>query len=304
MRITPACALLCLAVSVSGCATLPHDAAERALYVDLRKAVQLSEDSGWVVDRAQIKANAETAMRSACQVERAKLDDLEAWLDGRIALAGGPAEQLYREHGHDLSAATEALTLERTRALLRYARSRIADDCPFWLEPNAKFRGTQGDAGRFVLLAETHGFASYVFDTKVPAFGGGGRIFVGHGVGPRLTLALGGEVAASGAIVSNAHGRGLDTTFTVAMPLLLRLTRFARIFDLELAPVVRFNPGQNSLPPGARLEVGAGISGMRGASFMPYGMLYVGYEYHPKTSTTPDDHTLQIGTRFAVDWAP
>ena len=91
-------------------------------------------------------------MRSACQVEPVLLDDLEAWLNGQIALAGGPSERIYRETGGDLGAAQKSLSLERTRTLLRYGRAHVADDCPFWLRPNPRFGGTQGDAGRFVLF--------------------------------------------------------------------------------------------------------------------------------------------------------
>ncbi|MFI5309325.1 MAG: hypothetical protein ACHQ53_18360, partial [Polyangiales bacterium] len=144
------CALLALA---AGCASLPHERAERAVYIDLRKAIQLSEDSGFVIERVQLRANEEQALRSVCQVEPALLDDLEAWLTSQITLAGGPAEQRYRENGGDLGAVSEALTLERTRSLLRHARSHAAHDCPFWLRPSPRFEGVQGDAGRFVLLA-------------------------------------------------------------------------------------------------------------------------------------------------------
>jgi hypothetical protein len=296
--------VVCAWLATTGCATLPSDPVERALYNDLRKAVELSEDSGWVADRAQIQVNAEATMRSVCQVEPALRDDLEAWLNGQIALAGGPAERIYRESGGDLGAASAALTLEHTRTLLRYGRAHAAEDCPFWLKPSPRFKGIQGDAGRVVLLAETHGFGSYVVNSHVPAFGGGGRLLVGRGLGQRLTLAVGGEVAGSGAFVSSAGKGSLDTTLTVAAPLLLRITRFSRIVDVELAPVARFNPGQDSLPPGGRVALGVGLTTMRGTAFMPYGMLYVGYEYHPTTHTSPADHTLQVGTRLSVDWAP
>jgi hypothetical protein len=297
-------AIACAWLVTSGCATMPRDRVERALYNDLRKAVELSEDGGWVVDRAQTRVNAEMIMRSVCQVDPALRDDLEAWLNGQIALTGGPAERIYRENGGNLGAASVALSLERTRTLLRYGIAHAADDCPFWLKPNPRFNGTQNDAGRLVLLAETHGFATYLVNSRVPAFGGGGRLLVGHGVGTQLTIAVGGEVAGSGAFVSTGGKGSLDTTLTVAAPVLLRIARFSRILDFELAPVARFNPGQDSLPPGGRVEVGVGITAMRGSAFMPYGMLYMGYEYHPTTRTAPADHTLQVGTRLSVDWAP
>jgi hypothetical protein len=301
-EISLCCTLLGL---VAGCATLPHERAERAVYLDLRKAIQLSEDSGFVIERVQLRANEEQAMRSVCQVEPALLDDLEAWLTSQIALAGGPADQRYRENGGDLGAISETLTLERTRTLLRHARSHAASDCPFWLRPSSHFEGVQGDAGRFVALAETHAYASYVFDAKIPALGGGGRVFLGHGLGPRWTLAVGGELAASGQLVTTHNsGRAVTSTFSAALPVLLRLSRFSRLFDIELAPVMRFDPGQNGLPPGGRVELGVGLSTMRSSTFMPYAMLYMGYEHHLHTSTRNADNTLQIGTRLALDWAP
>lgn len=288
----------------AGCATLPQDPVESALYSDLRKVVELSEDGGWVIDRAQIRATEESVLRSVCQVDPARRDDLDAWITGQIALAGGPAQRIYEGNGGHLSDASLSLALERTRLLLRHGQSRAGQDCPFWLKPNPHFNGTQGDAGRFLLLAETLGFASYLFKGNVPAFGGGGRVLVGHGLGPRLTFAMGGELAAAGALVAKDKGSGLDTTITVALPVLLRVTRFSRIFDVELAPVARFAPGEDSFPPGGRVELAGGITTMRGSAFMPYGMLYLAYEYHPPTSSAGADHTLQIGTRLAVELSP
>jgi hypothetical protein len=137
----------------ASCATLPHQPAERALFIDLRKIVELSESTGWVIDRIQVEKNAEDVMRSVCQVDPALRDDLEAWLTGQIEVNGGPAEQLYREHGDDLSAADRTLALERTRTLLRYGNAHAAQDCPFWLKPSSSFDGVQGDAHRFVVSA-------------------------------------------------------------------------------------------------------------------------------------------------------
>lgn len=290
-----------------GCATLPKQPAERALYIDLRKAVELSESTGWVVDRVQLERNAEDAMRSACQVDPALRDDLDAWLSGQIALHGGPAERLYKEHGNDLDAADTVLSLERTRSLLRYADSHAADDCPFWLEPASTFDGVQGDANRFVLLAETIGFGSLAIQKDQAALGGGGggRLLFAHGIGPQLTFAFGGEVGGVGAFTANEKGgRSLETTFTAAVPLLLRITRFSRVLDFELTPIVRLNPGWDVFPPGVRASTGIGLLTMRASAFMPYVVLWLGYEYHPKTASTAEDHALHIGTRVGVDWDP
>jgi len=297
---------LLLASLAGGCATLPEQPAQRALYVDLRKTVQLSEDTGWVVDRAQMQINAEHTLRSACQVEPAQRDDLDAWISGQLALEGGSAESVYRKHGRDLGAASSALTLERTRLLLRHAQATSAEDCPFWLEPDPEFEGVQGDTGRFVLLGETIGYGSIVFESDDTALGGGGggRLLLGHGLGSQLTLAIGAELGGVGAFVSNERGaRSIETTFIAAVPVLLRVTRFSRLIDFEVAPVARLDSNDDSLPPGVRAAVSAGLATMRASAFMPYAVLWVGYEYHPPDSG-PADHSAHIGTRVGIDWDP
>jgi hypothetical protein len=289
------------------CATLPAQPVERALFVDLRKSVELSESTGWYVDESQLRNNAENILRSACQVDPALRDDLDAWLSGQIELAGGSAEQVYLAHGKDLGAADKVLALERTRMFLRYANQHAATDCPFWLTPKDDFIGVQGDAHRFVLLAETNGFGSLVIEGSNAALGGGGggRLLVAHGIGPQLTLAVGGEVGGVGAFVPNDKGgRGLDTTFTAGVPILLRWTRYSRLLDFEVAPVARLNPGEPVLPPGIRSSVGVGLTTMRASSFMPYAVLWVGYEYHPASNDSPRDHSMLIGTRVGIDWDP
>jgi len=296
-----------LLVLCASCATLPDQPAERALFLDLRKQVELSESTGWVVDRLQLEKNAEDALRSACQVDPALRDDLDAWLSGQIVLNGGPPEKLYAEHGDDVGAASPTISLDRTRALLRYADAHAAADCPFWLKPKRTFEGVQGDAHRFVVLAETIGFGSLAIESGQAAFGGGGggRLLFAHGIGSQFTFGFGGEVGGVGAFTNNGTGgRSLETTFTAAVPLLLRFTRFSRALDLELTPIVRINPGQDVLPPGIRASVGLGLMTMRTSAFMPYVVLWTGYEYHPAIPSSPEDHALLVGTRVGVDWDP
>ncbi len=288
-----------------GCATLPRPPAERALYVDLRKMVESSEDGGWTVDRLRLQANAEPALRSVCQVDEATRRALDAWLAEQLELAGGPAERRYRENGQRLDGVGESLSLERTRALLQYARGLAAADCPFWLAPVANFSGMQGDVGRWVLLAETQAFATVTFPSAVPALGGGGRLFVGHGVGSQLTLALGADVAASGTFIpSNGAGQGIDAYLTLASPVLLRISRFSRMVDLEVAPVMRLAHGQTAWPPGGRVLLGAGFASVRTSPLMSYFVFYGGYEVHLGGDGRRPDHTAQLGTRIAFDWAP
>jgi hypothetical protein len=288
-----------------GCASLPRESSERSLYMDLRKMVEANEDGGWTVDRLRMQAVAEPALRSVCQVEPKTRAALDLWLVDQIARAGGPSERAYFAHGKNLSLAAEALSLERTRALLHYADSHAQSDCPYWLTPTPGFNGEQGDVRRWVLLGETQAFGTITVPEAVPALGGGGRIFLGHGVGRQLTLALGADVAASGTFIpSSGSGRGIDAYVTLAAPAMLRLMRFSRFVDLELAPVVRFAPGQPAWPPGGRVEVGVGFASVRTSPLMPYFTFYAGYEVHPANTASGVDHTIELGTRLAVDWAP
>ncbi len=295
---------LILAPLACACAPLPRAPAESGLYQDLRKVVDVSERDGWTVDRVRIQANAEPALRSVCQVTPETRHALDAWLGARIAAEGGPAADAYRANGGDLSAVEDTLSLERTRALLRYAERRAAQDCPFWLTPDPGFVGVQADVAHWIVLGETQGFATLELPGNVPALGGGGRLFLGHGIGSQLTLAGGGDVAASGTFLpSQAGGQAVDVYVTVAAPVMLRVTRFSRMFDVELAPVLRLSHQKPAWPPGGRIELGYGFSSVRSASLMTYFTLYAGYELHVSRRNAAD-HTFQLGTRLAFDWAP
>lgn len=294
----PLCALLVCAA----CASLPARPAEQALYVDLRKIVEVAEDSGWTVDRTRLEQNGEAALHSVCQVTPDGRASLQKWLNEQIAVAGGPAEQRYRA-GRSLDSIAETLAFERTLALLQYAEAHAARDCPFWLRPDSRFRGEQGDYGRLVILGETQAFGTIAVPGPIPALGGGGRILVGGGVTRRFTLALGADLAASGTFVPSSSSQGIDAYMTLAAPTLVRMLSFSRIYELELAPVMRFSHGERAWPPGARTELGFGYSGVRTTSWMSYFMFYGGYEVHG-LGRSAVDHTFQLGTKLAIDWLP
>jgi hypothetical protein len=287
-----------------GCITQPADPATAGLYRDLRSIVDAGEYDGWTVDRLRLQANSEAALNSVCRADSPVRADLRHWLGDEITRHGGSAEQVYHSNGGDLEAVSKLLSLERTLALLDFADTRAAArDCPFWMTPAPSFRALQGEARRWVVLAETQAFASYVVDSHVPSLGGGGRLFAGYGITDTLTLAVGGDLAAGGTFIPT-EGHGLDATLSVAVPVLLRLTHFSRLFDVELAPSARFSPGQKPLPPGLRVELGAGFSSVRLTPLKPYFMVYAGYEYHFATREAGADSTVQAGTRLAFDWTP
>ncbi len=302
-RLAQLALLLCCA-GCAGCATLPRPAAQRALYFDLRKIVEVNEDSGWTMDAARLQVSVEPALRSVCQVQPSARAELDRWLTAEITRNGGPARSAYLTNGGDLHAVAAALSLERTRALLRAAEQKASSDCPFWLSPRQDFAGEQADYRQWVVLGETQAFGPVAVPGPIPALGGGARLLLGRGVSPQLTLALGADAAASGTFIPNSGNGGVDAYLTLAAPIMLRTIRFSRVFDVELAPVVRLAHGQSGWPPGARLELGYGLTSIRSSPFMSYYMIYVGYEAHGIGDGSQMDHTIQLGTKLSVDWVP
>lgn len=306
-----ACLALACALFVSvgaGCTPLPATAAQRGLYVDLRKAVELKQKAGgWIVDRLEVESQAATALRSYCQTDESTRTALALWLDQELARAGGPSRSIYeRTHGN-LEAASKSLTLERVRMLFDYARAHAEQDCPYWMRGSAEFAGVEGDAERWVMWFESMGAGSIVVEGDQAALGGGGggRALLARGIGPRVTLAAGAEIGGAGAFVKNDRGgRTVDTTFIAALPVVLRVTDVSRVFDVELAPLVHFDPDQDILPPGLRAAVGAGITAQRGTTFMPYVVIWAGYELYPVRDGSPTQHSFRLGTRVGVDFDP
>jgi hypothetical protein len=295
----------------TGCAVLPERGPERALYVDVRKAVALRESSEWVVDRMEIEAIAPSVMRSACQVSARDREGLLRWVDAQIERAGGPAEAQFRaarERGQEPRGSyAEALHLGRVRAVLRYAEAH-AEECPFWLEARTDFAGVQGDAQRFVLLAESAGAGGAIVSGRDVALAGGGRgrLLAGFGVASRLTLAVGAELGGIGTFRRDPGSgeRVITGVFTAALPVMVRVLEFSRIIDLELAATARWSTDAVRLPPGVRAMVGYGFSTMRVGAFMPTAVLYLSYEYLPPATAEAAEHVIQLGTKVGLDWDP
>lgn len=303
--------LLAWAGFSSACATLPPEAPSRALYQDLYKAVQLSEDAGWVVDQVQLQDNLEVALRSLCQTTVQTRAAVDGFLLAQVRARGGPAAAQFANNGGDLDPLSQVLTLERTRSLLHYAQAHL-HQCPFYLRPDEEFPGVEGDDGRLVAWFESQGYGAVLLrQGEVELAGGGsGRALLGYGFSPFLTVALGVDVGGSGTLVSgaaagnraSAPAEQLDTALAVATPLALRFQRFSRLLELDLAPVVRFNRGERRLPPGLRATVGVGFSTLRKGDFMPYILLWAAAEARVAKDRAPASTILQLGTRVGLDW--
>lgn len=295
-----------------GCTPLPPAQAPRGLYVDLRKAVILQEQEEWVVDRLEVADALEGVMGSVCASSRETREDLRAWLDTRIEASVGPgtasltspSRQLYERTGEMNGAIEDVRTLERVRRLLD-AADDAAGDCPYWLEEDPRFAGREGDEGRFVILAESLGGAALRVGggTVEIGGGGGGRLMLGYGFSRRLTIAVGGEVGASGTLPETDDGsRTFEAVAASAVPVLFRITDVSRHFDVELTWRTLYPEGPAR--HGLRFGLGYGLSTPRVARFMPYALLWVGYELFPAQHGAPAEHGIILGTRVGVNWDP
>lgn len=305
--------LLALAVLVAaGCAPLPQTQAPRGLYVDLRKAVILQEQEDWIVDRLEVADALEGVMGSVCASTRETREDLRAWIDTQIEAEAGPgmagdpspSRQLYEQAGEMNGDIEDIRTLERVRLLLE-AGEDSATDCPYWLEEDVEFAGREGDESRFVILAESLGGAALRWGGGTTEIGGGGgaRVMLGYGFSRRLTIAIGGEVGASGTLPETDDGsRTFEAVAASAVPILFRITDVSRHFDIELTWRTLYPEGPAR--HGMRLGIGYGLSTPRVASFMPYALLWIGYELFPAQHGAATEHAFILGTRVGVNWDP
>jgi hypothetical protein len=290
---------------MTACAPLPTVATQRALYVDARKALRGESRLGWTVDRVEIEDAVAQTEPSACQVtphDRAALRD---WVAARLGAEGGPAAAQYRA-GARLGDLKEPIELERTGALLAEVERHLPGDCPFWLSPDADYRGLHSVAHRFVVLAESMGGGSLSITSGRTRAGAGGaaRLFASQGVSSHVQLALGIEVGGDAVLQKSAQGE-LEPkgAFRFGVPLLARWIDIDRIYDVEVAAVTALTDGVLT-PWGARIALAGGVSGLRRIGFMPSLQIYAGYELYPAQRDLPLQHVLRLGTRVGVDWDP
>ncbi|MFO0744435.1 MAG: hypothetical protein U1F43_02030 [Myxococcota bacterium] len=306
-----ATAVAALGLALGACSSvLPEAPVERALVNDLRTIVRSQARDEWTVDRIALQAVAPAVAWSACQVAPDGRARALAWLDGAIAAEserlGGrdlPPAELWRKAGKDTGALDDLLELQRMRLALGELDLRAAADCPFWLEADPRFVGTQGDADRFVLVLESRGGAALHIRGSSLGFGGGGggRVLIGGGLSQRMSLVAGVELGGTGRF--DEHGK-VTGVLGAALPVVLRLVDAGSVIDLELAATT-FLQGARGWPPGVRAAIAFGVVTPRvGGAFSPSAVFYIGYELHPARGPDAPFHIIGIGTRIGVDVDP
>ena len=305
VRQAQAAVVMAAAVGCSACSVLPKPPPQRALYSDLRQIVDTRQRVGWVIDRAEIDDAIPNALQSVCAVEEEQRLDLLDWFDKRITAAGGPSQAAYQRTG-SLTGLAEVMTLERMRALLEAADERAAQDCPFWMKPDPNFAGVQGDAHKFVMIAESMGRLSLLVAPDEVLVGAGGalRVIPAYGVTDRVTLGMGVEVGGFGSLSQSGEGQRLNARPLGGVPLLVRLHDDTWLYDFELTPIFQYYQSAISWPPGLRGAFALGIGAVRIGSILPVAMAYVGYEYQPAFEDLTRTHALSVGTRIGVNFDP
>ena len=282
----------------------PPQPVEAALFRDLERHVTVAAASGWGVDRLEVEDLLEPALDSACRVAEAQRQALLTTLEMRIAEAGGPVASAWRQRGKELSAVSDLLVLTRMRLLLGRAHERAAQDCPFWLEPEAGFRGRQISSGRWQLtgggggkgiLLRRDGSTDFLF-------GGAGRLLVGrvgeHGSG----LYLGAELGASASFPKDEQGdrSSLVLAADLVVPLMVRFTSVSSYFELEAGWLGR-STEEDFTDVAHGIHVGASFGGraLRTRFFFPGAAFGVSVER--TFSTGPDPLMFKVGIRIAFD---
>jgi hypothetical protein len=291
--------------AAGGCSALPDGTASRALYIDSRKVVELGEQLDWVIDRYEIDEALPDVVPSVCETPPEERLALMRWIEQRIDEEGGSAEAIYHANGRDLGAATTVLRLERIRAILLAAEETARDECPFWLEPDPDFEGAQ-NLDSTTIIGESVGSGGLILQDGEVGLGGGGggRLLLSYGWASRVTIATGLELGAAAAFPEDEAGnRTLQAQLMGAVPILVRFWDRLSLLDFEAALAWRYVNDEIGIP-GVRFSVGYGLSTLRVSRFMPYVVVWLGYEYQPPREGFDTQHSLLVGTRFGINWDP
>lgn len=274
-----------------------------ALVFDMLRIVSSEENSGWVIDEVAFRRIHPDVMESVCrslpEVRARALQRLE-----RHSAELGDPRELFAAAGELTDRAEAALTAERRSAALRRG-IEAADECPFWLRPEERFRGLQSVRDRFIVNFDTGGTVQLrrSADTWTVGAGGFGRVLAGYGF-TDITLLAGLEFGGGALLQPDTDPTQFVINYIPALPLIVRLHHEAWHLDLEAAPVVLFQAVNADLSYGARAGVTLGVSSLRVRGILPWVGLGVASEYHFGNDARPAAQYLRGGFRVGGVWDP
>ena len=293
-----------LALCTCGRRLSPTEPSERALFRDLERQVTVNTTTtGWKVDRLEVESMLETALDSTCRVDPLSRRSLLAWLDGEIARLGGPVEAAWKRRGKNLRRVDDLLTLTRMRLLLVRAEE-MANDCPFWIEPEHPFRGRQISERKFQVTFGGGGKGIVVKqgDTVDVSAGGAGRLMLGRRFADGHGLYAGVEVGGSATFPKNDQGMRSSIVLAadVVVPIVYRRTFTNSYAEIEAGWLGRSTERDwVAFDHGIHLGVAFGARTLRTRFVFPGAVIGLSVE---RLFLDGDDLTMvKLGARVALD---
>jgi hypothetical protein len=304
--VTARLAALLAALAAAACAhARPEGAGDGALYRDLQRIVNVREARGWRIDRVEIDAVLPDALQSVCRTDEATRGRVLAWVDARLAELGGPVDEAWRREGRRIERVRDLLEATRVRRLLAAAIEAAPRDCPFWIEPEAHFRGRQIIDDRFLFVLEGGGkFIGLRSQGRNDFAGGGaGRLLFGRTFGPRWGLLAGVEAGGSAEFPRDEAGmrQGIVLAVDFLAPVVVRYRLVNSYVELEGGYLLHVTEQDARAVPGWHVGVAVGVKSVRERFLLPGVAFGASYE---RTFERPDRaplHLLKLGLRVTLD---
>lgn len=297
--------VLASVLSAAPVSAQPADArGGQGLYDDVERIVAVEETTyDWFLDEDHLTRIYPTVLRSLCQAtptaRRAALETARA----DVAKRGDPAK-IFAVRQRRTTEVDDALHAARIAAALERGLASEAS-CPFWVRPEPGFVGRQRDIERLTVNVETGGVAQVRQSGTDRVFGGAGgvRLLAGYGIGRRVKLLLGGELA-GGALFRFREASRFGVALFPAVPFVLRINDGSVHFDFEAAPVGFFTADDRRLSYGVRGGFGLGVSVLRTRSVIPWAGPAIAYEHHFAGGGRAAADVLRGGIRVGIVWDP
>jgi hypothetical protein len=276
-----------------------------ALLFDLERIVDAEENSGWLLDEAAQRQIQPDVMQSVCRALPAVRASALERLEGESRKLGDARRLYIRAHEQLTPDARAALSASRRASALQQAIAIAPEQCPFWLRPDASFRGLQSTRDRVVFNFDTGGTAQLrkTEGSWTLGAGGFGRVLAGYSF-THFTLLSGIEFGGGALLQPKTNPTQFVINYLSALPVVLRLQRKAWHLDLEGAPVGLFQAGNTALSYGVRSGLLVGFSSLRLRGVLPWVGLGVASEYHFGNTSRPAATYFRGGVRVGGVWDP
>ena len=205
------CFSLCFCLSLGGSKSWAQAADGAGLARDIILLVKSAEQRIWSIDTYEIDELMSQALLVVCTADAKTRSGAQA-IVVRIEDEGGPAVEVWKKNGRDLSSVSSLLTLERSLNLLNRAVSRSDKACPFYLTPTDPYHERHRPVRRSYLGFEGGGLFNLRRESEQVRVGGGGagRLIYGYGWSPNWAIRMGIESGGAGFLHRDLQTEDID----------------------------------------------------------------------------------------------